>query len=422
MKNDFFAFDTKVNDAAEAALEKTGGMFARIDAVAEYNQRKVLRAFIDNRVAETDLWGSTGYGYGDVGREKADAVCAQVFGMEDSLIRYTFTSGTHTLTVALFGLLRPGDTMLCVSGRPYDTICPVMGVDERNGGEVRGSLRDFGVAYKQIDLTEDGRIDIPAVVETLEKEKIRLVYIQRSRGYSLRPSLGVREINALVGAVKEVSDSVVFVDNCYGEFVEPDEPAADILVGSLIKNPGGGVARMGGYIAGKRELVELCAYRMTAPSLGREVGATLGNDRDILLGLFHSPHVVGEALKTAVFSAALFEELGFSAAPSSLEERHDIVQALRLENSENLIAFCRGLQACSPVDSFLTPEPWDMPGYPCKVIMAAGTFTGGSSIELSGDAPLREPFAVWMQGGLNFASGKLGVMSAADAVLRTGNR
>ncbi len=418
MKNDFFTFDPKINEAADAALKKISGRFAEIYAVSEYNQQKVLRAFIDNRLAETDLWGSTGYGYGDVGREKADAVCAQVFGREDALIRYTFTSGTHTLTVALFGLLRPGDTMLCVSGRPYDTICPVMGVDERADGKTPGSLRDFGVKYKQIGLTPDGKIDVPAVIEAVKNEKIRMVYIQRSRGYSLRPSLGVEEINGLVSAVHEAGDTIVFVDNCYGEFVERSEPDADILVGSLIKNPGGGVARMGGYIAGRRDLVELCAYRMTAPSLGREVGATLGNDRDVLLGLFHSPHVVGEALKTAVFSAALFEELGFSATPAPLEERHDIVQALKLENSENLIAFCRGLQACSPVDSFLTPEPWDMPGYPCKVIMAAGTFTGGSSIELSGDAPLREPFAVWMQGGLNFASGKLGVMSAADAVVK----
>lgn len=417
MRPELFHFSGRVLSAAEAALGRAAGRFARIDALAEYNQQKVLKAFIDNKVAETDLWGSTGYGYGDAGREKADAVCARALGTEDALIRYTFTSGTHTLTVALFGLLRPGDTMLCVTGRPYDTICPVMGIDERTDGKSPGSLRDFGVGYRQVDLTPDGKIDIPAVTDILKKDKIRLVYVQRSRGYSLRPSLGVDEINRLAAAVREVSGAIVFVDNCYGEFVEESEPDADVLVGSLIKNPGGGVARMGGYIAGKSEYVELCAYRMTAPSLGREVGATLGNDREVLLGLFHAPHVVGEALKTAVFAAALFEELGFKAAPSSLEDRHDIVQALLLENSENLIAFCRGLQAGSPVDSFLTPEPWDMPGYPCKVIMAAGTFTGGSSIELSGDAPLREPFAVWMQGGLNFAAGKTGVMSAADAVV-----
>ena len=418
MDSGFFDFSGRVNDAAEAAICKITGRFAWIDSIAEHNQQKVLRAFIDNKVAETDLWGTTGYGYGDVGREKADAVCAQVFGAQDALIRYTFTSGTHTLTAALFGLLRPGDTMLCVTGRPYDTICPVMGIDERTDGKCPGSLKDFGVNYRQVDLTPDGKIDVDAVKDILKKDSIRLVYVQRSRGYSLRPSLGTEEINLLADAVHEVSDAVVFTDNCYGEFVETSEPKADVLVGSLIKNPGGGVARMGGYIAGRRDLVELCSYRMTAPSLGREVGATLGNDRDVLMGLFHAPHVVGEALKTAVFAAALFEELGFKAAPASLEERHDIVQALLLENSENLIAFCRGLQAGSPVDSFLTPEPWDMPGYPCQVIMAAGTFTGGSSIELSGDAPLREPYAVWMQGGLNFAAGKTGVMSAAQAVVK----
>ena len=418
MDSGFFDFSGRVNDAAEAAICKITGRFAWIDSIAEHNQQKVLRAFIDNKVAETDLWGTTGYGYGDVGREKADAVCAQVFGAQDALIRYTFTSGTHTLTAALFGLLRPGDTMLCVTGRPYDTICPVMGIDERTDGKCPGSLKDFGVNYRQVDLTPDGKIDVDAVKDILKKDSIRLVYVQRSRGYSLRPSLGTEEINLLADAVHEVSDAVVFTDNCYGEFVETSEPKADVLVGSLIKNPGGGVARMGGYIAGRRDLVELCSYRMTAPSLGREVGATLGNDRDVLMGLFHAPHVVGEALKTAVFAAALFEELGFKAAPASLDERHDIVQALLLENSENLIAFCRGLQAGSPVDSFLTPEPWDMPGYPCQVIMAAGTFTGGSSIELSGDAPLREPYAVWMQGGLNFAAGKTGVMSAAQAVVK----
>ena len=418
MESTFFDIDEKILEKSEEALRNAEKSFKRIDEITEYNQQKVLKAFIDNHVSETQLWGSSGYGYGDPGRETADRIAAQCFGGEDALIRYSFTCGTHTLGIALFGLLRTGDTMLCITGRPYDTICPVMGMD---GADGQGSLADFGIKYMQCDLTKDGHIDLDAVRKTLKENKIKLVYIQRSRGYTLRDSLSVKDIGEAVKAVKEVSGAWVMVDNCYGEFAEKTEPlsvGADLIAGSLIKNPGGGVAKCGGYMAGKKELIELCSYRMTTPSLGREVGATLGSTRDILMGLFHSPHVVGEAMKTAVFAASLFENLGFETTPRSDETRHDIIQAIKLKNSENLIAFCQGLQKGSPVDSYVTPEPWDMPGYPCKVIMAAGAFTSGSSIELSADAPLREPYAVWMQGGLNFHSGKIGIMLAAQEVLK----
>lgn len=418
MDNTFFNFDKKLLDASENALLKTKASFAKIDEITEYNQHKVLSSFIKHRVSETQLWGSTGYGYGDQGRDLADSIVADCFDAEDALIRYNFTCGTHSLGIALFAMLRPNDTMLCITGRPYDTICPVIGMDGANG---QGSLADYGVNYMQVDLDSQGHIDFDAVADTLKNNKIKLVYLQRSRGYTLRDSLSIADIEKAVKVVKENSDAIVMVDNCYGEFVEKQEPTAvgaDLIVGSLIKNPGGGIAKCGGYMAGRKDLIELCSYRMTTPSLGREVGATLDSTRDILMGFFHAPHVVGEALKTAVFAAALFEGFGFETTPSSNETRHDIIQAIKLKNSENLIAFCQGLQKGSPIDSYVTPEPWDMPGYPCQVIMAAGAFTSGSSIELSADAPLREPFAVWMQGGLNFHSGKIGIMLAAQEMIK----
>ena len=420
MNNQFFKFDDRLNIAAEKALEKARGAFARIDEMTEYNQHKVLNAFIENRVSETQLWGSTGYGYGDSGRELADKIVADVFGAEDAIIRYSIACGTHALGIALFSLLRPGDNMLCITGRPYDTICPVIGMDGKNG---QGSLADFGVTYLQTDLDENGHLDYEKIEKAVKENKIRLVYLQRSRGYTLRDSLSVAEIGKAIEIVRANSDALVMVDNCYGEFVEKTEPTAvgaDLIVGSLIKNPGGGVAKCGGYMAGTKEAIELCSYRLTTPSLGKEVGASLESTREILMGLFHAPHVVGEALKTAVFAASLFEGFGFETTPSSDETRHDIIQAIKLKNSENLIAFCQGLQKGSPIDSYVTPEPWDMPGYPCQVIMAAGAFTSGSSIELSADAPLREPFAVWMQGGLNFHSGKIGIMLAAEEMIKKG--
>lgn len=415
-----FGFDEKLLSLAEKAEENITGKFKEIENITRFNQTKVLKAFTDNKTAETDLWGTTGYGYSDAGREKADKIFAQVFGAEDALIRYDFACGTHTLTVALFGILRPGDTVISVAGRPYDTICPVIGMDGREG---KGSLSDFGVNYGQIDFTPDDEIDFKAIENRFKNGSfVKMAYIQRSRGYSLRHSLSAAEIGKICDVVHSVSpDTVVFVDNCYGEFAEKTEPTevgADLIAGSLIKNPGGAIAKKGGYIAGRKDLVKLCSYRMTAPSLGSEVGASVGANRDIIMGLFNSPHVVGEALKTAVFTSELFRLLGYKTLPMPDDERHDIVQAVLLENRENLISFCRGLQAGSPVDSYLTPEPWDMPGYDSQVIMAAGTFTSGSSIEISGDAPLREPFAVWMQGGINFDSARVAVLSAANEVVK----
>ena len=413
----FFQIDPEVERLSELALSDARAQFDVLDAITEYNQQKVLHAFISNGVSESHFTESTGYGYGDRGREVLDAVFAGAVGAESALVRHNFTCGTHTLTVALFGILRPGDVMLSVTGTPYDTIQPTIGIGAEQG---RGSLADFGVLYREVVL-RDGRPDHDAIRDALRKEKVKLVYIQRSRGYTLRPSLSVEEIGGIVRVVRECSDAVVMVDNCYGEFVETNEPlsvGADLIVGSLIKNPGGGVAKNGGYIAGRQDLVELCAYRMTTPGLGAEVGATLGLNRGLFMGLFHAPHVTGEALKTAVFAAALFSRMGFDVTPTVDETRHDIIQTLQLQTPDALIAFCRGIQSGSPVDAFATPEPWDMPGYDSKVIMAAGAFILGSSIELSADAPLREPYAVWMQGGLNFHSAKIGIELAAQNVLR----
>lgn len=416
--NSFFNIDSTIAAAGEKALEAASASFARIDEIRAYNQEKVLAAFIKNSVTESHFTESTGYGYGDRGRDVLDSVLADCVGAEDSLIRHSLTCGTHTLGVALFGLLRPGDTMLCVTGTPYDTIHSVIGIK----GSGMGSLKDFGVTYKQVDLLPDGTVDLEGIEKALE-EKVAMVYIQRSRGYSLRPSLGVEDIEKIAKIVRNKSDAVIMVDNCYGEFVERTEPVshgADIIAGSLIKNPGGGIAKCGGYIAGRADLVEKCSYRMTTPGLGREVGPSLGQTRGLFMGLFNAPHIVGEALKTAVFAASLFEQLGYETTPHSSEKRVDIIQALKLCNSETLVAFCQGMQKGAPIDSNVCPEPWDMPGYDNQVIMSAGAFTGGSSIELSSDAPLREPFAVWMQGSLNFDSGKVGIMLAAQEIFKRG--
>lgn len=418
MKQKFFNISEKVQTAADKALLKLKPQFEVTDEITEYNQQKVLSAFIKNNVSESMFQESTGYGYGDRGREVIDRVFADIMGTEDALVRHNFTCGTHTLAVCLYGMLRPGDTMLCVTGTPYDTIHSVIGID----GKGDGSLADFGVTYKQVDLKND-KPDLEAIRTAVKKEKIKLVYIQRSRGYSLRPSLSCEEIGEIIKIVKENSDADVMVDNCYGEFtqtVEPTQVGADIIAGSLIKNAGGGIARTGGYVAGRHDLVEKISYRLTTPGLGREVGATLGMSRELYMGLFFSPHTVGEAVKTALFSAALFEQFGFETTPKSSEPRFDIVQAILLKNEENLIAFCQGMQSGAPIDSFVTPEPWDMPGYDSKVIMAAGAFTGGASIELSADAPLREPYAAWMQGGLNFHSAKTGIMLAAEKMAERG--
>lgn len=414
-----FDFDSRIVELSKKATEIAKAQFENIDSITEYNQQKMLKAFINGGVSESCFTESTGYGYGDRGREIIDRVFAEAVGAEDSIVRHNFTCGTHTLAVALFGVLRPGDVMLSVTGKPYDTIHPVIGLSESD--ENMGSLKDFGVIYDQVDLDSDGRIDFDAIEKRLSESKVRMVYIQRSRGYSLRPTLSVAEIKKVVDIAKKYKDIMVMVDNCYGEWtekIEPTDVGVDLMAGSLIKNPGGGIAKTGGYIAGKHEYVEQCAYRMTTPGLGREVGATLGHSRELFMGIFNGPHVVGEALKTAVFTASLFELMGYGVTPGVNESRHDIIQAVKLQEENKLIAFCQGLQKGAPVDAFVTPEPWDMPGYDSKVIMAAGAFTLGSSIELSADAPLREPFAVWLQGGLNFHSGKVAVMYAANEVLK----
>lgn len=416
----YFHIDPALQILSDHAEEKVQNRLREIEKVQRYNQQKMLAAFNRAGVSESHFAASTGYGYGDRGRDVLDQVYAYAFGAEDALVRWNFVSGTHTLTVALFGMLRPGDRMLCVTGMPYDTIQGVIGME---GREEPGSLKEFGISYEQIDLLPDGTPDY-AAMEELISPAYRMVYIQRSRGYSLRPSLLNRDIERIAEIVRrKAPDCIIMVDNCYGEFVERDEPVshgADIMAGSLIKNPGGGIAPTGGYIAGRKDLVELCAYRLTTPGTGREIGCTLGQNRELFLGAFHAPHVAGEALKTAVFAAALFSELGYGVTPESEEERGDIIQVVKLQTREALIAFCKGVQKGAPVDSFVTPEPSPMPGYDSEVIMAAGAFTLGSSIELSADAPLREPFAAWLQGGLNYHSGQLGVLLAAQEMLDAG--
>lgn len=417
----FFQIDPRLAAVADRAEKRAAAAFARIEETTAYNQQKMLAAFIENRVSESHFVPTTGYGYGDRGRETLDRVFAQVMGAQDALVRHSIVSGTHAITIALFGVLRPGDTLLAATGAPYDTLEGVIGAHTPSDG----SLCDFGVNYTEIPLNREGLPDIPAVTAALEAdEKVKMVHIQRSRGYSLRPSLSVERIGELIRAVKAVRpQAVVFVDNCYGEFVERTEPTsvgADLMAGSLIKNPGGGIAENGGYLCGRADLIEQCSYRMTTPGLGREVGASLGHNRTLYMGLFNAPHVVGEALKTAVFCAALMEELGYAVTPGSDEVRADIIQAVKLRTPEALIAFCQGMQQGAPVDAFVTPEPWDMPGYDSQVIMAAGAFTMGASIELSADAPLREPFAAYMQGGLNYHSGRIGVLLAAQSMVEKG--
>jgi len=408
----FFNISERIERLSQDALKKCRDQFMKIDDITEYNQLKVQSAFIESGISESHFASSTGYGYGDRGRETLDRVWAKVFGSEDAIVRHNFTCGTHTLATALFGVLRPGDKMLCVTGTPYDTIHNVIGIK----GEGMGSLKEFGIKYDEIPL-KDERLDFDMIEKSVDAS-VAMVYLQRSRGYELRPSLSIDEIEKVCKIAKSKNPNViVMVDNCYGEFVEKREPTdvgADLIAGSLIKNAGGGIATTGGYIAGRSDLIEKCAYRLTTPGLGREVGATLGHNRELYMGLFYAPHTVGEALKSAVYISALFEGLGYDVTPKYNETRHDIVQSLGLENEESLVAFCQGIQSGSPVDSFLTPLPWDMPGYDSKVVMAAGAFTLGSSIELSADAPIREPYYAWIQGGLNFHSAKICALLAAQ--------
>lgn len=414
-----YNFDPKLLEMAEKAETACASAFSRIDSIAEFNGAKVLKAFSDNRVSEPCFYGSTGYGYGDMGREVIDKVFAQALGAEDALVRFNFVSGTHALSVALFGVLRAGDKMVSITGKPYDTLEEVIGI---SGNKGNGSLMDYGIEYAQVDLNSDGTPKLDEITEAVKGAKI--AYIQRSRGYSLRGAFTVADIEKMINAAKKGNpDIIIMVDNCYGEFVEEREPTsvgADIIIGSLIKNAGGGIARTGGYIAGRADLVELCSYRLTCVGMGKEVGCTLGMNREMLLGLFFAPDVVGAAIRTSAFASELFTMLGFECSPRKDDPRGDIITAVKLGDKERLCAFCRGIQKGAPVDSFVTPEPWDMPGYSDQVIMAAGAFTNGASIELSADAPLREPFAVWMQGGITYTSGKLGVMLAAQEMLSSG--
>ncbi len=414
---DIYNFNSQLREYAEQAEANCAEAFKKIDETAEYCGAKVLKAFSDNRVSEPCFYGSTGYGYGDIGRETIDKVFAQVLGAEDALVRSNFVSGTHALSVALFGILRTGDKMISITGKPYDTLEEVIGLAGEKGN---GSLIDFGVEYGQVDLLEGGIPDYEKITEAVKDVKV--AYIQRSRGYSLRPAFTVDDIEKMVKAVKKGNpDAVIMVDNCYGEFVEEREPTdvgADIIIGSLIKNAGGGIARTGGYIAGRADLVELCSYRLTCVGMGKEVGCTLGMNREILLGLFFAPDVVAAAIRTSAFASELFTLMGYKCTPRKDDKRGDIITAVELGDEAHLTAFCRGIQKGAPVDSFVTPEPWDMPGYTSQVIMAAGAFTMGASIELSADAPIREPFAVWMQGGITYTSGKLGVMLAAEEMMK----
>ena len=399
---------------AERGLEE---QFARIDAVAQTNSRRVLAAFQKHRVAESYFAGTTGYGYDDLGRDKLDEIYAELFGTEDALVRLQFVNGTHAITCALFGALKGGDVLVSAVGAPYDTLLGVVGAADKG----HGSLKDYGVEYRQVEL-KDNAPDKEGLALAVRDPRVKAVLIQRSRGYATRASLSVDEIGELCAIVRENNpDAAILVDNCYGEFVEEREPThagADLVVGSLIKNPGGGLAPTGAYIAGRRDLVEGAAMRLTCPGIGKECGSTLGGNRLLYQGLFLAPHTVAQALKTAVFAARLMEELGYETEPKSEAVRRDIIQMIRLGGPEEVKRFCKGIQSGAPVDSYVTPEPWDMPGYDCPVIMAAGAFIQGASIELSADAPMREPYTVYLQGGLTYESGKTGIMLAAEELLR----
>ena len=399
---------------AEAAL---GEQFARIGSIAFENTAKVMAAFREHRVSDAMFAPTTGYGYDDKGRDTLDAIWADVFGTEAAIVRHNIVNGTHALSIGLFGLLRPNDVMLSVTGKPYDTLAEVIGMDGKTGD---GSLADFGVDYRQTEMTADGKIDYAALDAAMAEygSRVKMVFVQRSKGYLNRRTLTSDEISELCDYVHGKYPGVfVVVDNCYGEFTEVREPRADLLIGSLIKNPGGGMAQTGGYLAGSARAVELASYRLTTVGVGAEVGATIGQTRDMYKGLFYAPHTTAEAIKTACFAAYIFERLGYRVEPKWNVPRSDIIQTVITGSAEGLCALCRGIQAGSPVDSFVTPEPWAMPGYADQVIMAAGTFVQGASIELSADGPLREPYTAYFQGGLTFESGKIGILSAASAMM-----
>lgn len=408
----------KVFEFGKQVRNELTGRFAEIDKVAEYNQLKVLQAMQENRVSEACLYGTTGYGYNDIGRDTLEKVYASVFQTEDALVRPQITCGTHALALALLSNLRPGDELLSPVGKPYDTLEEVIGIRPS-----KGSLKEYGISYRQVDLLPDGSFNYPEIEKALN-DKTRLVTIQRSKGYQTRPTLSVKRIGELIAFIKaRKPDVLCMVDNCYGEFVETCEPSqvgADMVVGSLIKNPGGGLAQVGGYIAGKKECVENAAYRLTSPGLGKEVGASLSVLPSFYQGLFLSPTVTASALKGAVYAANLYEKLGFLVLPNGKESRHDIIQAVTFQNPEGVIAFCQGIQSAAPVDSFVTPEPWDMPGYDSQVIMAAGAFVSGSSIELSADGPIKPPYSVYFQGGLTWQHAGFGILKSLQALVEKG--
>ena len=438
-----FNISGQITELAQTVQDSLAERFREIDRVAESNSRRVLEAFHAARVSDSAFAGTTGYGYNDLGRDAIDAVFAATFGTEAALVRIGFVSGTHAISAALFAALAPGDTLLSVTGAPYDTLQGVIGVsgkssastdsgdldnssgsddfDDSVGSVQYGSLKYYGVNYREVALLPDGSPDLDAIRDAASDSRVKAVFIQRSRGYSARRALQAAEIGQIVEALRGVNpDAVTIVDNCYGEFVEEREPShfgADIMAGSLIKNPGGGLALTGGYIVGKSNLVQRAAFRLTAPGIGGHSGATLGQNRAILQGFFLAPHTVAQALKSAVFCAAMLEHLGYAVSPRSDEPRSDIIQSIELGSAQNLLRFCAGIQHAAPIDSFVTPEPWLMPGYNDPVIMAAGTFIQGASIELSADAPLREPYRVYLQGGLTYESAKIGIMLAVSEML-----
>ena len=409
------SFSKKITDLKREVLKESEPLFAHIENVAEANTLKVLDAMRECRVSDAHFNTTTGYAYDDIGRGKLEELYAKIFGAERALVRTQFVSGTHALATVLFGILRPGDELVSLTGKPYDTMQTVIGYDNPSPG----SLKEFGVLYNELPMVA-GKVDMAHIKDVIT-DKTKMVEIQRSRGYSMRSPLSIEDIRAITAEVHRIKpDCICFVDNCYGEFVDYEEPTqagADIMAGSLIKNPGGGIAPTGGYIVGRDDLVELASYRLTAPGMGDELGASLSNNRLLFQGLFLAPHVVSQAIKGAIFAAGMFAKLGYKTLPLPTEVRGDIIQAIELGSADKLIAFCGGIQKYSPVDSFAAPEPWDMPGYADKIIMAAGTFVQGASIEFSADGPLREPYNVYLQGGLTFEHAIIGIMGAAQAVL-----
>ena len=416
---DFMEIDDAILDLVEETENEIQEEFLKVDQIKEFNQYKVLNVMQDSRISDTHFGWTTGYGYNDMGRDAIEQVYAKLFKTDDAIVRPTIVSGTHALTLCLTGILRPGDELIYATGKPYDTLEEVIGIR----GENKGSLKEFGVHYKQVELKEDGQPDL----ERLSKEitpKTKMVCIQRSTGYSWRKALTIKDIQSIVETAKAVQPNLIcMVDNCYGEFldtVEPTEVGVDVMAGSLIKNPGGGLALTGGYIVGREDLIQLISYRMTSPSIGKECGLTFGLTRSMLQGLFIAPQTVSGAIKGAIFCAKIFEKLGYEVCPRHNDARSDIIQSIQLGSAEAVVAFCQGIQAAAPVDSFVTPEPWEMPGYESPVVMAAGAFVQGSSIELSADAPIKEPYIVYFQGGLTYEHSKMGVLKALQHMKKKG--